>query len=100
MSNAAQKRAMENYRARLSERGVVRFELQALESDRELIRTLARKLTGEGPEAGELRRTVQQAMEGESPKTGGIVAALRRSPLVGADLDLSRRREEGREVDL
>lgn len=100
MSNAAQKRAMENYRARLSERGVVRFELQALESDRELIRTLARKLTGKGPEAGELRRTVQQAMEGESPKTGGIVAALRRSPLVGADLDLSRRREEGREVDL
>lgn len=100
MSNAAQKRAIENYRARLAERGIVRFELQAPESDRELIRTLARKLSEEGPEAGALRRTVQQAVEGEPSRTGGIVAALRRSPLVGADLDLSRAREEGRKVDL
>jgi hypothetical protein len=37
---------------------------------------------------------------GEPPKAGGILAALRRSPLVGADLDLSRLREEGRKVDL
>jgi len=100
MSNAAQKRAIENYRARLAERGIVRFELQAPESDRELLRTLARKLSEEGPEAGALQRTVQQAVEGEPSRTGGIVAALRRSPLVGADLDLSRAREEGRKVDL
>jgi hypothetical protein len=31
---------------------------------------------------------------------GGIVAALRRSPLVGQDIDFSRRRVEEREVDL
>jgi hypothetical protein len=31
---------------------------------------------------------------------GGILAALRRSPLVGADLNLSRSHEEGRKVDL
>jgi hypothetical protein len=29
-------------------------------------------------------------------KKGSILEALRRSPLVGADLDLARRREEGR----
>jgi hypothetical protein len=33
---------------------------------------------------------------GEPPKKGGILAALRRSPLVGADLDLARSREDGR----
>jgi hypothetical protein len=32
--------------------------------------------------------------------TGGILAALRRSPLVGVDLDISRPRKEGRKVDL
>jgi hypothetical protein len=42
---------------------------------------------------------VQQAIAGQSPKTGGILAALRRSPLVAADLDLSRDRAEWRKVD-
>jgi hypothetical protein len=98
--NSSQKRAIENYRSRLSMRGIVRFELQALESDRDLIRTLARKLTEEGPSVGRLRRTVQQAVSGEPPALGGILTALRRSPLVGADLDLTRPREEGRKVDL
>lgn len=100
MNNDAQKRAIENYRSRLTKRGIIRFEIQALERDRDLIRALARKLTEEGQIAGHLRRVVQQAVAGGSPKTGGILAALRRSPLVGADLDLSRPREEGRKVDL
>jgi hypothetical protein len=96
----ARKRAITNYRSRLTRRGVVRFELQAFEADRELIRMLARKLLEEGPEAGQLRVTVRQAVSGGSHGAGGILAALRRSPLVGAELDLSRPREEGREVDL
>ncbi|MCP3386014.1 hypothetical protein NLM31_37100 [Bradyrhizobium sp. CCGUVB4N] len=100
MSKNAQKRAIANYRSRLTKRGIVRFELQALETDRDLIRALARKLSEEGPEAGNLRRTVQQAVSGEPSKPGGILNALRRSPLVGADLDLTRPREEGRKVDL
>jgi hypothetical protein len=100
VSNSAQKRAIENYRSWLTKRGIVRFELQAFETDRDLIRTLARKLIEEGPEAGHIRRTVQQAVAGEPPKPGGILTALRRSPLVGADLDLTRPREEGRKVDL
>ncbi|MCP3473569.1 hypothetical protein NLM33_24960 [Bradyrhizobium sp. CCGUVB1N3] len=100
MGKSAQKRAIENYRSRLTKRGIVRFELQALETDRDLIRALARKLSKEGPEASNLRRTVQQAVSGEPTKPGGILNALRRSPLVGADLDLTRPREEGRKVDL
>ena len=36
----------------------------------------------------------------ESPNRGGVLAALRRSPLVGTDIDLTRPYEEGREVVL
>jgi hypothetical protein len=43
VNKSAQKRAIENYRSRLTKRGIVRFEIQALESDRDLIRALARK---------------------------------------------------------
>jgi len=100
MSNAAQKRAIENYRARLTQRGYKRFEVMALESDRELIRSLARHLAEEGPEAEQARQAVKALVAGEPPKAGGILSALRRSPLVGADLGLSRPCEEGRKVDL
>ena len=99
MSSAAQKKAIESHRSRLAARGIVRFEIQALEADRELVRALARKLADGGAEARELRRAVRQAVAGP-PSTGGILAALRRSPLVGAELDLKRSREEGRKVDL
>ncbi len=100
MTNAAQQRANQNYRARLAQRGIKRFELMALESDRDLLRMLARRLTEEGPEANRARTTVRALIAKEQPKLGGILAALRRSPLVGADLDLSRPRLEGRRVEL
>jgi hypothetical protein len=96
----AQKEAIANYRSRLTGRGIVRFELQAFEADRDLIRALARKLVEQGPDAGQIRRTVEQVVSGEPRGPGGILAALRRSPLVGADLDLTRPRERGRKVDL
>jgi hypothetical protein len=99
MANS-QKRALENYRARLSERGLSRFEVLGREADRDLIRSLARRLAEDGPEAARLRTAVAQTMAGEPPKKGGILAALRRSPLVGADLDLTRSREAGRDVEI
>lgn len=96
----SQKRAIQNYRSRLSERGLTRFEVLGRDVDRDLIRSLARRLAEEGPEASRLRAAVSQTIAGEPPKKGGILAALRRSPLVGADLDLSRSREEGRKVEI
>lgn len=99
MSNAG-RRAVEAHRQRLKERGVVRFEVQGLDRDRELIRRLARQLAEDGPEAQRLRQEVERSIGGEPPKTGGILAALRRSPLVGVDLALERPFEAGREVDL
>ena len=100
MTNAAQQRANKNYRARLEQRGFKRFEVMALESDRELLRTLARRLAEDGKEADQTRAAVKALVASGSPKRGWILAALRRSPLVGADLDLSRPRIEGRRVDL
>lgn len=99
MSNA-QKRAIRNYRARLTERGLARFEVLGRETDRELIRSIARHLADDDVEASRLRSAVHEAIGGEPPRKGGILAALRRSPLVGAEIDLSRPHDEGRGVDL
>lgn len=98
--STSQQRAIRNYRSRLKDRGLARFEVLGLDSDRDLIRALARRLAEDGPEASRLRASVSQAAQGEAPKKGGILAALRRSPLVGADLDLTRPREEGRKVEI
>lgn len=100
MGNAAQKRAVRSYRSRQTQRGIARFEIQALDADRDLIRALARRLAEDGPEATQARAMVQQIVSGEPPRQGGILQALRRSPLVDADLDLVRAREEGRRVEL
>ena len=92
----SQKRAIQNYRTRLGERGLARFEVVGRDADRDLIRFIARRLAEDGVEAARLRVALGQSIAGEPPKTGGILAALRRSPLVGADLDLQRPREDGR----
>lgn len=96
---SSQTRAIQNYRSRLGDRGLARFEVLGRESDRSLIRSLARRLAEDGPEAANLRAFLSEIVAGEPPKKGGILAALRRSPLVGAELDTARSREEGREID-
>lgn len=68
--------------------------------DRDLIRSLARKLAEDTEAAADLRATVGRLVADEPPRKGGILAALRRSPLVGADIDLARPREGGRKVDI
>jgi hypothetical protein len=100
MSNTAQKRALRNYRTRLVKRGMARFEVLGLDADRDLIRSLAKRLAEDDPEAARIRATVGQTIAGEPPKKGGILAALLRSPLAGANLNLARSREAGRKVDL
>lgn len=100
MKNNAQKRAVQNYRERLGRRGLARFEVVGLKADRELIRQVARKLSENDSEAARLRSELGSSVGGETPRRGGILAALRRSPLVGAELDLKRDTGSGRSVDL
>lgn len=96
----SQKRAIQNYRSRLSERGLSRFEVLGRDADRDLIRSLARRLAEDGPEASRLRAAVSQTVAGEPPRKGRVLEALRRSPLVGADIAPVRPFEPGRKVDL
>jgi hypothetical protein len=50
----SQKRAIQNYRSRLSERGLARFEVLGREGDRDLIRSLARRLAEDGSDAARM----------------------------------------------
>ncbi len=78
----------------------MRLEVLGRDIDRDLIRAIARRLAEDTPEASELRATLTRSIAAEPPKKGGILAALRRSPLVGADLDLTRPRDAARRVDI
>ena len=99
MMITAQKRAIKNYRSRLQQRGMARFEVLGLDRDRDLIRALAKKLAADGEKANAIRTQIASSVS-ETTKRGGILAALRRSPLVGADLKAERLFDAGRKIDL
>jgi hypothetical protein len=99
MGSAAQTRAIESYRKRLKKRGMARFEVLGLSRDRDLIRKLARKLA-EDPNGSEIRAAVEREVTEKTREKGGILEALRRSPLVGVKLKLKREFTTGRKIDL
>jgi hypothetical protein len=97
MTETSRQRATRNYRQRLKERGLSRFAVVARERDQSLIRAVAKRLARDDAEASRLREVIAAAV---GDRKGGIWAALRRSPLVGSNLDLSRPWEPAREIDL
>ena len=99
MSESSQRRALKTYRKRLSQRGMARFEVLARRTDRELIRSLARALSEDDPKANRIRESLKR-LAGAPPSKGGLLAALRSSPLVGAELDLNRPVIPGRDLNL
>lgn len=92
-----QRRAVESHRKRLKQRGLVRVEVQAKESDAPLIRQIAKVLRDDPSRAAKarvvLRQVVGTRFEGLSLKQ--LLAA---APLEG--IDLSRPRDLSRDVDL
>jgi hypothetical protein len=100
MAQISQRRAAANHRRRLTERGISRYEVRGLEKDKELVRKLAKRLAADDADAARLRAEVLTQVSDEPPRRGGIWAALRRSPAVGADLDLTRETVPERDVDL
>ncbi|QEI04557.1 hypothetical protein FXN63_00950 [Pigmentiphaga aceris] len=100
MASTSQKRALGNYRARLQEQGLRRFEVLGLDSDRELIRALAKRLTQNDAQAAQLRSNLVNTVNGAPQKPGGILARLRRSPMVGADIEVVRDQTAARKLDL
>jgi hypothetical protein len=98
--NASQKRAITEHRRRLGERGLARYEVRGLAQDKELVRKLAKRLAENDTMAARLRADVAREV-GERPLSGKeIWAALRRSPAVGAELNLEREVVPPRDVDL
>ena len=100
MSDTSQSRAVIRYRKRLSKRGMARFEVVAPVADRDLIRSLAKRLADSGPDSLQIRATLSGVIAGEPAKKGSILSALRRSPLVGADLNLTRPIAADRKIEL
>jgi multidrug resistance efflux pump len=100
MGTPSQKRALKNHRLRLKLRRMARFEVLGLDADRRLIRSLARRLAENDLKATRIRAEINRTIADEQGRKGGILAALRRSPLVGIDLDLRRAFVTGRQVDL
>ena len=101
MSTTPQKRALNRYRKRLNQRGMARFEVLGLDADRELDPVARKAARRRRLRFGaDSRRCPPVRISGEHPKKGGILDALRRSPLVGADLDLNRPLTPGRRVEL
>ncbi len=58
MGTTAQKRALRNYRSRLVKRGMARFEVLGLDTDRDLIRSLARRLAAGDADSAQIRATL------------------------------------------
>src|SRR5258706_13261740 len=100
MTDASQQRALKNYRKRLDQRGVSRFEVIGRKDDRDLIRTLAKQLAEKGPHANRIRAEVSKILIAPSGKKGGILAALLRAPAGLADLNFDRPVMRERKLDL
>ena len=100
MTSPAQKKAVSNHRKRLARSGLGRFEVQGRAADKELLRTIARKLAEGGAEGARVRQAIAVAVANADDCKGGLWAALRRSPLVGAELKIGRLRSKPREIEL
>jgi hypothetical protein len=98
--NTSQKRAIAKHRRRLGERGLGRYEVRGLLQDKELVRKFAKRLATNDAEAARLRTEVSQRIRPHPLVSKDIWDALRRSPAVGADLDLSREVVPERDIDL
>jgi hypothetical protein len=100
MTAKSQKRAVKLYRDRLQRRGLARFEVLGRERDRELVRSIARRLAEDDQDSARIRALVKDSLAGTPAEEGGVLRSLRRSPLVGADLGLSRPKLSGRRIRL
>ena len=96
----AHRRAAREHRRRLRARGLDRFEVRGLAADKALLRATARRLAQADPASDDLRARIEAALEPRAGRRGGVLEALRRSPLVGADLDLQREVGAGRDIEL
>ncbi len=95
-SPITRRKAVQAYRQRTKERGWVRLEVQTPREDVALIRHITQALRSDPARAAQLRRHLHRLIDPEPH--ADLKALLASAPLDG--IDLSRRHDRGREVDL
>jgi hypothetical protein len=91
----AQRKAINSFRKRLKQQGMVRLEVSVRKDDATLVRNVVRALAS--PEQEQTARALLREHFASGPAEG-LKSLLAAAPLEG--IDLSRRRDIGRDVDL
>jgi hypothetical protein len=94
----SQAKAVAKYRNRLADKGLTRFEVLGRKSDSALIRKLARTIAEDVAKAAALREFAEKIVGDEKQSRGSILAAFRRAPFIGAELDLTRSDDDARTI--
>ena len=97
---SAQYRAVSKSRRAMLARGLGRYEVRGLESDKVLVRDLAKKLAVNDAGSQELRNELLKRLAPGKSERGGVWRWLRSSPLVGVDWYTERPFDPGRKIDL
>jgi hypothetical protein len=98
---SAKYRAVIKNRRALRTRGLSRYEVRGLESDKALIKALAKKLALDDPAAKSLRSTLEREVTPPAKlKYANLWEWLRASPLVGSGINLEREVVQLRKIDL
>ena len=98
--SSSQRKAVQSHRDRLSQRGLVRAELQVPAGDAPLVRALAAALRSKGSEADQARTAIRKALQ--RPSSAPSIVQLLACDLPDEPFDsfIKRPRDMGREVDL
>lgn len=97
--SASQAKAVARYRNKLTGKGLGRFEVLGRDADRALIRAIARVMAEDDSKAMSFRASITEMVHSQTGSRGAILAGLRRAPLLGGDMDLSRSQEAGRNIE-
>ena len=100
MTKESQRRAVDNQRKRMRERGYERYEVTGPERDKDLVRSIVKTLAAGGPEAERLREQAKQANNPKRSTRGEFLRALQSGPRFPDDFDISREFTTGRDIDL
>jgi hypothetical protein len=97
---SAQYRAVVKNRRSLRARGLARFEVRGLDSDKALVRDLAKRLSAGDELAQALRDELIRKLAPQKGEPGSVWRWLRSSPLVGVDWYIERPYDPGRKIDI
>lgn len=90
MPASAQAKASLNYRKRLKEKGMQRFEVVGRVADKALLRAIATEIANDSEQAEKLRRELVKAV---NPANNSVLSVFDRPELRGLDLQIPPRGE-------